>query len=189
MTFTSLEAIEILARYQDDVIVVHNMSTSREWPVVAIDQELHLCGDDAMGKAMSIGLGIAIARPDRRVWVLDGDGSLLMSLGALVTIAAAGPANFVHFVFENGVYEVTGGQEIPGAGIVDFAAIARAAGYRAAYTFNDAGEFEKAAAGIVAEEGPVLVALKVKTTYEHSQRALDGYVGMPILMARLSGSD
>ena len=142
MTFTSFQAIEILGRYQDDVVVVHNMSTSREWPVVAKDQELHLCGDDSMGKAMSIGLGIALARPDRRVWVLDGDGSLLMSLGALVTIAAAGPANFVHFVFENGVYEVTGGQEIPGAGIVDFAAMARAAGYRAAYTFDDAGEFE-----------------------------------------------
>lgn len=189
MTFTSFQAIEILGRYQDDVIVVHNMSTSREWPVVAKDQELHLCGDDSMGKAMSIGLGIALARPERQVWVLDGDGSLLMSLGALVTIGAAGPSNFVHFVFENGVYEVTGGQPIPGAGRVDFAAIARAAGYRAAYTFDDAGEFERAASGIVVEEGPVLVDLKVKTTYEHSKRAPDGFDGMPILIARLARSE
>ena len=179
MTFTSFQAIEVLGRFQDDVVVVHNMSTSREWPVVAKDQELHLCGDDSMGKAMSIGLGIALARP-------DGDGSLLMSLGALVTIAAAGPANFVHFVFENGVYEVTGGQDIPGAGKVDFAAMALAAGYRAAYTFEDAGEFERAAGGIVAEQGPVLVDLKVKTTYERSKRAPDGFDGMPILMARLA---
>lgn len=188
MTFTSFQAIEILGRYQDDVVVVHNMSTSREWPVVATDQELHLCGDDSMGKAMSIGLGIALARPDRRVWVLDGDGSLLMSLGSLVTIAAAGPKNFVHFVFENGVYEVTGGQPIPGAGVVDFAAISRAAGYRAAYAFDDAGEFDQAAAGIVAQEGPLLVDLKVKTTYDHSNRAPDGFDGLPILMARLARS-
>ncbi len=95
----------------------------------------------------------------------------------------------VHFVFENGVYEVTGGQKTPGAGTVDFAAMARAAGYRSAHTFNDAGEFERAAASIVAEEGPVLVDLRVKTTYERSKRAPDGYLGMPILMARLSASD
>ena len=95
----------------------------------------------------------------------------------------------VHFVFENGVYEVTGGQKIPGAGTVDFAAIARAAGYGTAYTYDDAGEFERAAARIVAEDGPVLVDLRVKTTYERSKRAPDGYLGMPVLMARLAASD
>ena len=92
----------------------------------------------------------------------------------------------VHFVFENGVYEVTGGQKTPGAGTVDFAAMARAAGYRSAHTFDDAGEFERAAASIVGEEGPVLVDLRVKTTYERSKRAPDGYLGMPVLMARPS---
>ena len=187
--FTSFQAIEILGRCQDDVIVVHNMSTSREWPVVANRSGIASVWRRCDGQGHVDRTRIALARPDRRVWVLDGDGSLLMSLGALVTIAAAGPANFVHFVFENGVYEVTGGQKTPGAGTVDFAAMARAAGYPSAHTFDDAGEFERAAASIVGEEGPVLVDLRVKTTYERSKRAPDGYLGMPILMARLAASD
>ena len=57
-----------------------------------------------MGSASSIGLGIALAQPNKKVIVMDGDGSLLMQLGSLVTIAGAAPENLYHFVFENGVY-------------------------------------------------------------------------------------
>jgi len=110
-----------------------------------------------------VALGIALARPDRRVYVLDGDGSLLMNLGTLVTIGNARPANLVHFVFENGVYEVTGGQPVPGAGTVDFAEIARGAGYRAAYAFDNASDFEEAAGQILIEDGPTLIDLRVET--------------------------
>ena len=68
------------------------------------------------------------ASPDRRVIVLDGDGSLLMNLGSLVTIAAAAPKNLVHFVCDNGSYEANGGHPIPNPK-VDFAGLARSAGY------------------------------------------------------------
>ena len=66
-----------------------------------------------MGLASSVGLGIALARPDRFVMVIDGDGSLLMELGSLLTIYDANPQNFVHFILCNGIYETTGGQKIP----------------------------------------------------------------------------
>ena len=71
-----------------------------------------------MGSASTIGLGIALAQPQRKVIVVDGDGSLLMQLGSLVTIAGAAPANFFHFVFENGVYETSGVAAVAGRGQV-----------------------------------------------------------------------
>ena len=187
--FTSFDAIRVLAQHQDGVVVVHTMSSSREWPVVAKDEDLHLRLGGAMGKASSVGLGIALARPDRRVFVLDGDGSLLMNLGALVTIGHARPANLVHLVFENGVYEVTGGQPIPGAAKVDFAAIALSAGYASSHTFVDANEFERAASQVLSENGPVLVVLKVTTSHEHSSPARATHLGMPKLMAKLAATD
>ena len=72
-----------------------------------------------MGGASSLGLGMALARPDRRVLVLDGDGSLLMQLGSLATVAGAAPRNLVHFLFKNGVYHTSGAQGIPGGLSVD----------------------------------------------------------------------
>src|SRR5262245_61119578 len=82
-----------------------------------------------MGGASSLGLGMALARPDRRVLVLDGDGSLLMQLGSLATVAGAAPRNLVHFLFKNGVYHTSGAQRIPGGLSVDFVMMARGAGY------------------------------------------------------------
>ena len=67
-----------------------------------------------MGGASSIGLGLALAEPERRVVVLDGDGSLLMQLGSLATVAGAKPPNYIHFLFNNGIYHTSGSQEIPG---------------------------------------------------------------------------
>ncbi len=164
MMIASLDAIKVIGQHQDNVVIVSTMSTSREWPLVAKDQQLHIPMGSAMGKASSLALGIALAKPDRRVYLLDGDGSLLMNLGTMVTIAHAAPANLVHFVFENGVYAITGGQPVPGAGRVDFEALALAAGYRTAYTFDNLHEFERVAGWVVNEAGPVMVVLKVKTT-------------------------
>ena len=162
--FTSRQAARIIGQFQDNVVVVHTMTMSHEWRRFAKDSKLDIGLGGAMGKTASVALGIALAKPDRRVYVLDGDGSLLMNLGTLVTIGSAGPTNLVHFVFENGVYEVTGGQAIPGAGLVDFAGMAKGAGYRAAYTFDNAKDFEEAAGRILAEDGPTLINLKLKTS-------------------------
>ena len=97
-----------------------------------------------MGSASTIGLGIALAQPGRRVIVVDGDGSLLMQLGSLVTIAGAAPANLLHFVFENGVYETSGSQPLPGEGRFDLADMARGAGYAQVASFSDAADLSAA---------------------------------------------
>jgi phosphonopyruvate decarboxylase len=105
------------------------------------------------------GLGIALARPDRRVLVLDGDGSLLMQLGSLATVAGAAPRNLVHFLFKNGVYHTSGAQGIPGGLSVDFALMARAAGYRMTAVIHELGDLERRLPELLEAEGPVFVEL------------------------------
>jgi sulfopyruvate decarboxylase subunit beta len=155
------EALEIIARQRTDQVVVTTMSTTREWPTVSRREELDLPLIGCMGKASSLGLGIALGAQDRQVLVLDGEGSLLMNLGALVTIAAQAPPNLVHFVFDNSAYDTSGGQPTPGAGTVDFAGLALEAGYRAAYEFEEAEQLRRELPGILKEDGPVLVSLRV----------------------------
>ncbi|MBI4495234.1 MAG: thiamine pyrophosphate-binding protein [Chloroflexi bacterium] len=162
------EVLRVLALARTDEVVVTTMSTAREWPRFSRREALDVPLLGCMGKASSLGLGIALARPERRVLVLDGDGSLLMNLGSLATVAGLAPGNFVHFVFENGTYDTTGGQPIPAAGVVDFAGLALEAGYRAAYEFDDLDELQAALPTILGEEGPILVDVKVEPGWSHS---------------------
>jgi phosphonopyruvate decarboxylase len=115
-----------------------------------------------MGQGSSHALGLALGRPDKRVIVLDGDGSLLMNLGTLVTIANAAPKNLIHCVCENGTYETNGAVPIPGMGHVSFTALARAAGYPTTYEFNDLTLWDRGLNPILKEEGPIFVVLKVE---------------------------
>src|SRR5690349_19987290 len=103
------DAITALVALRGGAIAIATVQSIGAWraavsePPNAIPDHLDIVG--CMGSASTIGLGIALAQPEPRVIVVDGDGSLLMQLGSLVTIAGAAPANFFHFVFENGVYE------------------------------------------------------------------------------------
>jgi phosphonopyruvate decarboxylase len=115
-----------------------------------------------MGLDSSHALGLALGRPDKRIICLQGDGSFLMNLGCLVTIAAAAPKNLVHLVVQNGTYEANGGHPIPNNDHVDFAAMARSAGYPHAYEFSHLGNFEQQAAHVLQQEGPVFATLKVE---------------------------
>ena len=124
-------------------------------------RDLNYVSTGAMGQASSHALGLAIGSPDRQVIVLDGDGSLLMNLGSLVTIATVRPQHFLHLVFENGVYEVNGEHPTPGAGHVEFSAMAIAAGYQNAVCFSELGAFEAALPALLAAEGPVMAVLKI----------------------------
>jgi phosphonopyruvate decarboxylase len=112
-----------------------------------------------MGGASSLGLGLALARPDRRVLVLDGDGSLLMQLGSLATVAGAAPRNLVHFLFKNGVYHTSGAQAIPGGLSVDFVVMAKGAGYRTAFALHQLDDLKRRLPEILTAEGPLLVEL------------------------------
>jgi phosphonopyruvate decarboxylase len=114
-----------------DILVATTGYTGRE--LYALDDranQLYLVG--AMGCAASVGLGLALARPDLRISVLDGDGATLMRMGALAAIGYQRPANLLHILLDNGLHESTGGQATVSAS-VDFAAIAAASGYPAVH--------------------------------------------------------
>ena len=93
------------------------------------------------------------------VWILDGDGSLAMQLGSLVTIANAAPPKFVHIVFHNGVYETSGAQPLPAEGRVSFAAMAEGAGYATVVRFDDVEAFDAELDDLLEADGPVLIEL------------------------------
>ncbi len=154
-------ALAVLSKARTDEIVVLSESTRQDWPPLSTRPELDIAITGSMSKGSSFGLGIALARPDRNVWVLDTDGALLMNLGSLVTIAKAKPANLVHFVYDNGAYDTTGGQPTPGAGIADFRAIALGAGYPAAYAYDEVEDLEAELPEILTGPLPALVVLKV----------------------------
>lgn len=155
------EALEVLASQYPDGIVVPVFQAAFDWMAIRPHPLNYLC-TGAMGQGSSHGLGLALGCPDQRVVVLDGDGSLLMNLGALVTIGAAAPRNMWHFVCHNGLYEVNGEYPVPGGRETDFCAMAGAAGIRRTYRFDDIDEFRSQLAGVLDGEGPVFVTLVVE---------------------------
>lgn len=117
-----------------------------------------------MGGAAGLGLGLAMARPDLPVIVVDGDASLLMELGSLVTVAHNRPKRLIHFVCVNGV-QFNGLRNLPTAGVepgCDFVAMARAAGYAHAARFDEAEALASALPGLLAQDGPSFVELALE---------------------------
>ena len=152
------DVLRVIAAERGDAICVPTMTTSPAWRTIAPD-DLSVGCVGFMGGASSLGLGLALARPDRRVLVLDGDGSLLMQLGSLATMAGAAPRNLVHFLFKNGVYHTSGAQEIPGGLAVDFVMMAKGAGYRTTAVVRDLDDFKRRLPELLDAEGPVFVEL------------------------------
>jgi len=154
------ECFRVLARHITDEAVVATYSSAVDWVEIA-PRALNYTSIGAMGLDSSHGLGLALGRPDRSVVVLQGDGSLLMNLGSLVTIAEAAPKNFVHLVAQNNTYEANCGHPIPYPQ-VDFAAMARAAGYAVVYDFSDLDIFTQQVAHVLEQDGPVFATLHVE---------------------------
>ncbi len=96
------------------------------WAAGHRPQNFYMLG--SMGLAFPIALGVALAQPDRRIFALEGDGSLLMQLGSLSTIAALAPKNLTMIVMDNGLYQITGAQPTPAAAVADIVAIAAGCG-------------------------------------------------------------
>ena len=152
------ELLKLIAGARGDAICVPTMTTAPEWRDIAPD-DLSISCVGFMGGASSLGLGLALANPKRRVIVFDGDGSLLMQLGSLATIAGAGPRNLTHLLFKNGVYHTSGAQNIPGGFDVDFVLMAKGAGYRTAYAIHEMDEFKRRLPSLFRDEGPLFVEL------------------------------
>ena len=156
-----VEMMRAIERFRGDAVVVPVFRANGAWAKVTNNVKRDIPVGGAMGKASSVALGLALSQPDTKVILFDGDGSLLMNLGSLVTIANKGPKNLVHFVMDNGVYATTGGQEVPGVGVADYADLATSAGYAHSYRFDDLEDFVTQAEGVFSQEGPVFVAAKV----------------------------
>ncbi len=165
------DAVRLIDSKREDSIIVPTMNANNVGfglPSVTTGQSLDLPLSGAMGKAANLGLGLALAQPDRKVMVLDGDGSLLMNLGAMVTSANKGVENFYHFLFNNKVYAVTGGQPIPGSEIQDWEGMAKAAGYAAVFSYDNLEDFTTGIDEVLAATGPVFVHLAVEPQIENT---------------------
>ena len=153
---------------EENTIVVTTMASAHEW----IGFEPHpldlIYLPSSMGQATSIGLGLALAQPERRIIVCNGDGSMLMNLGSLVTITAQRPDNLAIVLMDNGLYEVTGQQPTPAAEAIreagrsiDYSAVARSCGFEVVFDFDDLTSWTTQAEAVLMQPGPTFVSLSV----------------------------
>lgn len=161
MAMTQQEALAVLARHRGDKVVLTTMTAVGVWPALSDTPLDFAYMPSAMGHGPSLALGLALACPGRGVIVVNGDGSMLMSLGSLVTLAGH-PADVYLIVMDNALYEVTGGQPTAGTGRADFAALARAAGIQRVYSFPSLADWERGAVEALAGPGPVVIHLPVE---------------------------
>ncbi len=122
-------------------------------------QNFYMLG--SMGLAAPIALGVAIAQPDRRVIGLEGDGSILMQLGSLATIATRAQKNLVIIILDNGAYQITGGQATATGAGTDIVAMSRGAGIAQSFWAADEGHFEELIDRAIAEDGPWLIGCRI----------------------------
>jgi thiamine pyrophosphate-dependent acetolactate synthase large subunit-like protein len=122
-------------------------------------QNFYMLG--SMGLAFPIALGVALAQPRRGVIALEGDGSLLMSLGCLATIATVAPRNLTVIVWDNGIYQITGKQPTATSHATDIVAVARGAGITNSTWVRDEAHFEELLGRGFDAGGPVLLAAKI----------------------------
>ena len=162
-----MDLLRALAAKRTNEIVVMTMTTTLQWPLVSkqeLDFDFLAFG---MGHAGDFGLGLALARPERKTIVLKGDGGLLMCLGSLVTMGRYAPGNLLVLLMENRIYEMVGSQ--PLASRTDFAALARAAGVEGGGAtgrgkverIESIAAFTEALPRLLTEEGPHFVVLPV----------------------------
>ncbi len=164
-----VSALAVLAELRRDEFVVCTMGSARDWPRLSRHERDFLYLPSSMGQAPLIGLGLALAQPDKNVWVFNGDGCMLMNLGALVTIAAAGATNYTLVVLDNGRFEVTGGQLTAATTQTDFAALARGAGITSAASFNDLESWKRDVVSTLRLPGPRFISLAVESVGDDYQ--------------------
>ena len=154
-------AIRVLLAGRGDLLLVTGLgSTTYDAASVADDERnFYLWG--AMGGAAMVGLGLAIARPDRPVLVVTGDGDTLMGLGALATIGVQQPPNLAIAVFDNGRYAETGMQPSHTDGTVDLVAVARSCGIAAAYDISDDASLGEFAGTLQRREGTLFARVAI----------------------------
>ncbi len=159
---TKDEVLVPLAELRREEIVVATMAAVRPWGRLSRHELDFASADSAMGHAADLALGLALAQPLRKVICLNGDGSMLMSLGTLATIVESGVSNLILFVLVNGTYEITGNQKVPARGSVDWCHMARAGGFKRVFKFDNAKDYEERLFWILREKGPTFVEVQVE---------------------------
>lgn len=151
----------LVARLTHDEAVVGGIGNTNFdlWSAGHRPQNFYMLG--SMGLAIPIAFGVALAQPHRHVIALEGDGSLLMQLGCLVTIAAHKPANLTIVIMDNGLYQITGGQPTPAAGTADYVALARASGLTRSAWACDEEDFERLIDTALHDGGPTFIAARI----------------------------
>lgn len=162
MTMKTLDACKLLDMHRGDAIVVCTMGAMNALDKLPVNPLAMACVP-LMGGAASIGLGLALARPERKVFVFDGDASLLMELGGLVSIAHAKPKNFFHFVFNNSIqFAGLGNLDTPGARRADMAAMASACGFDSSQRITNLEDLEARLPSVLNGPAPSFVELVVE---------------------------
>jgi len=129
------------------------------WAAGQRPQNFYMLG--SMGLAIPIALGVALAQPQRHVIALEGDGSLLMQLGCLATVAERAPKNLTIVVWDNGIYQITGAQPTASAATADLVAIAKGSGLHKSAWAADEEDFDRLFAAALSEGGPSLIAARI----------------------------
>ena len=161
-TLQRREVVEaLLAPRNANLLTVGGLGSS-SWDIAATgDNPQDFCMVGGMGLTVSVGLGLAGARPQNRVLVITGDGDMLMGMGSLATVAQVQPRNLAIVVLDNEMFGETGGQPTHTAGVTDLAAIAKGAGIATTGTLCDSAALQKALPIIHEADGPVFYIVKV----------------------------
>jgi thiamine pyrophosphate-dependent acetolactate synthase large subunit-like protein len=148
-----------LLRHDEAVIGGIGYTNFDLWAAGQRPQNFYMLG--SMGLAVPIGMGVALAQPGRKVIALEGDGSILMQLGSLATVAARGQKNLAIVIMDNGAYQITGGQKTLTEDGADIVAIARGCGLGQSAWAADESAFEEMIARSLREDGPWLIGCRI----------------------------
>jgi thiamine pyrophosphate-dependent acetolactate synthase large subunit-like protein len=151
----------LVSKLKNDEAVIGGIGNSNFdlWNAGRRPQNFYMLG--SMGLAAPIALGVALAQPQRRVFALEGDGSILMQLGSLATIAALRPRNLTIIVWDNALYQITGSQPTATAAAADVVEIARGAGIAQSDWASDEEDFERLVERTLNGEGPWFIAARI----------------------------
>ena len=168
-SMTLTDCLSVLKEVRQDEAIISVMGTAREWCSMSSHPLDFIYVPSSMGQATSLGLGIAMAQPNRRIVVCQGDGSMLMNLGSFVTLSAHAPKNLTVLLFDNGVYEVTGIQQTLATAelrqddqSVNYAEMAKACGFSTVFEISDLDTWKQSARECLDADGPVFVVLKTE---------------------------
>ena len=165
--FKAKDMFEVVQKYRGDAIVIPTGTSGRRWREVSTNEKRDATLGGSMGHTPSVVFGLAMAQPDVKVAFFDSEGSLLMNLGILETIAGKQPKNFYHFLMDNECYATTGGQPVPNSENISYAGMARGAGYVATYEFEELEDFANNVESILSQPGPVFIAMKITPEIEN----------------------